>query len=371
MGQVTQATHATSSSSASPAHALDTTTAQLASLLDAELIGPGSIRVTGVAALSDAGPGDLAFIRSERFARRWKSASANAALVSRGLDIPGHDPHTRALLIVPDADHALIRVIEHHTPAPEPPTPGVHQTAIVDPDAEIDPSARIGPWCTIQAGARVGPHASIGPGVHVGERSLIGPGTVIHPRVTVMHGCIIGAGCIIHSGVTIGADGFGYVPREDGMGVVKIPHVGGVVIEDGVEIGANTCVDRGKLGDTLVGAGTKIDNLCQIAHNCRIGRACIICGGVALAGSVTLGDGVVLGGRASAADNITIGAGARLAASSGATADIPPGETWIGIPAAPYDPTWRNYAAFRKLAEMRRELRRLTKAFDRLGQGSP
>jgi UDP-3-O-[3-hydroxymyristoyl] glucosamine N-acyltransferase len=161
--------------------------------------------------------------------------------------------------------------------------------------------------------------------------------------------------------VVIGADGFGYRPAPDGRGLAHIPHVGTVEIGDFVDVGANSCIDRAKFGATTIGSGTKIDNLVQIAHNCRIGRSCILCGQVGLAGSVVLGDGVVLGGAASVADHLTLGAGVRIAARSGVMNDIPAGETWVGLPAAPAGESMRNYAAFRRLGEMAQKLKRYEK----------
>lgn len=346
---------------------LEMSAGELASMLDAELIGPPELRVTRLRALVDAGDGDLAFIRSERYARQWAGSSASAALVTRGIHVPGHDPETRALLVVPDADRALVALMERLAPEPDPPTGAVHETAVVHPDAELAPGVEIGPHCTIEPGARLDEGVRLGAGVYIGRRCVIGAGTTLMPRVTVMHECSIGRACIIHPGVTIGADGFGYVPRDDGRGMKKVPHLGAVRIEDDVEIGANSCVDRGKLDDTVIGAGTKIDNLCQIAHNCRIGRACVICGSAALAGSVTIGDGAVLAGRVSAADNVAIGPGATIGASSGVTRDVPAGQTWIGTPAGPADSHWKNFAAFRRLAEMRAEVRRLARIIERRG----
>jgi UDP-3-O-[3-hydroxymyristoyl] glucosamine N-acyltransferase len=333
---------------------------QLAAMLGGELVGPPDIIVRNLQPLEDARPGDLSFIRSQRFADRWPESQASAALVSRGVELA--DPGAgRAVIFVDDADHALITLLQSLSPAAPAPEPGIDPSACVHEDASIAPTAIIGPNCTIEAGAAIADHAHLVANVYVGRGSRIGEGTRVLPGVVVMHDCRIGRGCLINPGVMIGGDGFGFRPKPDGSGLLKIPHVGGVTIGDDVEIGAGTCIDRGKLGDTTIGDGTKIDNLCQIAHNCNIGRSCVICGQTALSGSVTVGDGAVLGGRASAVDNVRIGAGARLAAGSGTMTDIPDGESWLGAPAGPARESAENYAAFRNLAKLQRQVRKILK----------
>ncbi len=183
------------------------------------------------------------------------------------------------------------------------------------------------------------------------------PASTLHPHVSVLDRCIIGNDCVLHAGVAIGADGFGYRPSPDGRGLLKIPHIGNVVIGDHVEIGANSCVDRAKFGSTTVGNGTKIDNLVQIAHGCRVGRSCIICGQTGMAGSVIVGDGVIIGGGVGVADNVEIGSGARIAALSGVTGNVPAGQTWMGAPAAPAGEWRRTYAAMRRMGKPKGQVR--------------
>jgi len=177
--------------------------------------------------------------------------------------------------------------------------------------------------------------------------------------VAIGQRCHIGRDCLLHAGVVIGADGFGFAADDSGRGIAKVPHIGNVTIGDHVEIGANTCIDRAKFGSTSIGDGTKIDNLVQIAHNCRIGKCCLICGQSGLSGSVTLGDGVILAGNVGVADNLTLGAGARVGGRSSVNNDIPPGETWLGTPAQPIREAGMNMAVYRDLARHIRELRKL------------
>lgn len=325
------------------------TTGALAEKLGAKLVGRDDIPIDRLDTLQDATAGALTFIRTAAFARRWAQADAPAALVSADLDVPGHDPATRALIVVPDADLALITVLDMFKLAQPPLDPGTHERAFVHDSAEVAPDASIAPGAYVGKGARVGRESVIHPAAVIEHHARVGDRCVIHPGVVVGHDCVVGDRCILYAGVVIGADGFGYRPATDGTGLIKIPHIGNVVIGNDVEIGANSCVDRAKFGSTTIGDGTKIDNLVQIAHNCRVGRACIICGSSALAGSVTLGDGVILGGGAGVIDNATVGDGARIAAGAGIRNDVGPGETWMGSPARPHRETLRTQAILHRI----------------------
>lgn len=344
------------------------TTGELAAMLEARLVGDADIRIDGLDSLDRGAPGTLSFIRSERFAEDWATSRASAALVSRPAAAHIREPRPgegRAILVVPDADVAMIRALELFAVPAERPGPGIHGSAVVEAGAKVSALAHVGPNCTVCAGASVGPGSVLHAGSYVGPGASIGEGTVLHPGVRVLERCRVGARCVLHAGVTIGADGFGYRPAPGGGGLLKVPHIGDVVVEDGVEIGANSCVDRAKFGSTVVGAGTKIDNLVQIAHNCVIGRACIICGNCGIAGSVRIGDGAALGGGVGIADNIEIGAGAQVAAFSGVMNNVPPGEVWVGLPAGPAREYKRNYVAFRMLGRMMPQIRRLLRMDER------
>lgn len=335
------------------------TTGLIAQAVRGELLGPADLPIADFAGIDQAGPASMTFIRSGKYAHQWAASKAAAAIVSKGIDVPGHDPKSRALIVVPDADLAVITLLEiaekqlpHSAPAP-----GVHPSAHVDPTAEVSSSARIGAMCIVGAGCKIGDGAVLHPRVTLGMDVKVGSATVLHPGVVVHDRCEIGAQCVMHSNVVIGTDGFGYRPDPSGRGVVKIPHIGAVKIGNGVEIGANSCVDRGKFGATVIGDGTKIDNLCQIAHNCRIGRSVLICGLAGIAGSVTIGDGVLVAGHVGIGDNVTIGPGAKVGAKSGVTTNVPAGEVWSGMPAAPHRDTLRAQVAFLRLSEHLRKSR--------------
>lgn len=336
------------------------TTGRLAALVGGELSGSPDLAITGIEAIECAGPGMVTFIREPAFAAKWGESRATAALVTRGVEVPAFDGSKRAVIVVESADAAVVAVLSALAPAAARPAPGVHATAFVDAAAKVDRAATVGPLCVVGPGAEVGAGAVLVASVTIGARAKVGAGSVLHPGVVVGDRCIVGESCILQPGVKIGADGFGYIPGKDG--IVKIPHIGNVVIGRQVEIGANTCIDRAKFGSTSVGDGTKIDNLVQIGHNCRVGRHCLICGQCGLSGSVTVGDGVILAGGVGVADNLTIGAGARIGASSGVMNDIPAGESWLGSPAMPIRDAAQNYAMFRDLAKHIRELRRQLKA---------
>lgn len=357
--------------SAAPGSTTTWTTGDLARLLGAELIGPGDIALSGLDPMEAAGPSSLTFIRSAQFLAKWNSSRAGAALVTRSLsDGPGFkalDTSGRAILLVDNADRALSTLLQAVAIEPSRPE-GVSSTAIVDPSASVGPDVRIGPFVTIGAGAVIGSGTVLHAGVSIGAGVRLGERCELHARVVVMDRCVIGDRVVMHPGVVIGADGFGYIPAPDGRGVIKVPHAGIVVIEEDVEIGANACVDRAKLGATIIGAGTKVDNLVQIAHNVRIGRSSLICGACAIGGSTKIGDSVTLAGKVGVADNLSIGDRAVVSAYSAVMRDIPAGQTWGGSPAQPFTSYMRGVVALGRLPEM---LKRISRLADRPGDSGP
>jgi UDP-3-O-[3-hydroxymyristoyl] glucosamine N-acyltransferase len=333
------------------------TTQQLSEHVGGELRGPADIAVTGVNQLDGANRGDLTFIRTQAFAAAWPACGASAALVNRSVEVePGPG---RAFIVVDDADLAMAAALDLFAPPPVLPGDGVHPTAVVDPSAQLGDAVRIGPYTVIGAHAVIGDRTVLHAHVTVLDHTRIGADCTLWPGVVVRDRCTIGDRCIIHPNASIGADGFNYRPQPDGSGLRKIPQIGTVQIEDDVEIGANTCVDRGKFAATVIGTGSKIDNLCQIAHNCRIGRHAIVAGGCMIAGSATIEDGAVVGGSTNLRDHMTIGAGAMLAASSNVITDVPPGEVWGGYVAHDLREVLREMSALRKLPELVRKMRKL------------
>lgn len=343
------------------------TTGAIAEAIGAELVGPADLRIERIAAVDETNPGEgaITFIRSRRFARRWPRSGAVAAIVSAEAGLPRTPPSPaeagRALLFVENADAALTQTLRFFAPPRPNLPPGIHPSAVVDDSATIGQGVHIGPFCTVGPDSVIGDGAILISHVHVGREVEIGAITTLHPHVSILDRCIVGSACVFWPSVTIGADGFGYHPSPDGRGLTKIPHIGIVRIGDGVEIGANSCVDRAKFGETSIGDGTKIDNVCQIGHNVKIGRSVIICGCSGLAGSVVVGDGVMLGAATGVTDAVRIGAGARTGARSAVMNDVPAGETWIGYPAVP-DRDWaRAMSALRRLSHYLRTMRRRAK----------
>jgi UDP-3-O-[3-hydroxymyristoyl] glucosamine N-acyltransferase len=320
------------------------------------LAGNPTILISGVEQISEATKNQLTFIGEKKYIKLWGQSNASAAIVNDNLDIePGKD---RALVRVPDADLALALVLQMYEPEPPKCEPGIHSTAVVDSTAEIGSGASIGAGCYIGPGVVIGANTKLYPNVTVLDDTSIGSETIIWSGTVIRERCRIGNHCIIHPNVTIGADGFGYRPSPDGRGLVKIPQIGTVEIGDGVEIGAGSCVDRGKFSATSIGDGTKIDNLVQIAHNCKLGRSCVIAGQSALAGSVTLGDGVMMGGGARVKDHVTIGAGARLGGNTGVISDVAPGKTLLGVPADDLRQTLRLWAAQKQLPDLIKQMKK-------------
>lgn len=356
-----------SDQSAHPPHPLRTT-GSIAASIGAELIGPSDLVIDEVNSIDQAGERSLTFIRSSKYASQWSASRAAAALVTRGVPVEGHDPARRALLVVDNADAAMLGLLRLFTPSKPRPTPGVHPTALVDPTATIGQGVHIGPFCIVGAGSTIGDGSVLASHIYIGDNVSIGAITTLHPGVRILENCTVGSACILWPNVVIGADGFGYIPAPDGRGLLKVPHIGGVTIGDAVEIGAGSCIDRGKFGQTTVGDGTKIDNHVQVGHNVIIGRACIVCGMTGIAGSVTLGDGVVIAGHVGITDNISIGAGATITAKSAVMRNVPPGQVWFGYPARPHLEHKRALALMYKLPALNRAVRAIQQ---RLGMTEP
>jgi UDP-3-O-[3-hydroxymyristoyl] glucosamine N-acyltransferase len=334
----------------------------LAELVGASIEAPAGFDldavVEGLDTVDRAGDRSLTFVGNGRFARLLDSSRAMAAVVDAGIPL-SQEAGARAILRVESADLAMISILERFAPPEHLPATGVHPAASVDPSASVDPTARVGAFVSIGPGASVGARTALLEGVRLYEGARVGADCTLHANVVIRERCTVGDRVILASGVAIGTDGFGYRPSPDGRGIRKIPHIGTVVVEDDVEIGANTCVDRGKFGATRVGAGTKIDNVCQIGHNVEIGRCVVISGLTGVAGSTRIGDGTRIGGSCGIADHLVIGRGVSLAARSGVMSDVPDGATWGGFPAQELRHALREIALIRKLPEWHRLLKHL------------
>ncbi len=317
------------------------------------LEGDGAVEVTGVSGVEFVGSNDATFATDDKLLSQAEASPACCVIVAQ--DARGS---TKPLIRCSSPDSYVADLLDFFNPTPQP-SPGVHPSAWIDQSAVIDESATIDANVTVGADCRIGPRVHLMASVVVQDHCVIGQDTVIHPNTTIYPRSRIGSGVLIHAGVVIGADGFGFFVEGDRLR--KWPHVGNVIIEDDVEIGANTCVDRGKYGSTLIQTGAKIDNLVQVAHNCRIGRGAILAGQTGLSGSVVLEDGVICGGQAGVIDHVTVGRGARLAAKTGVIADVPPGTTMLGYPAKPHRRKLEELGVLSFLTDNRSAVRKLLK----------
>lgn len=325
------------------------TAQQINDILNGELKGDSSVEISGLEEIKNAKSTDLTFIGSRKHSKFWIESKAAIAIITKGIDIePGNN---RALIYVDNADLAIAKLLDMFTPEPPVFNEDIHPTAVVDSTAKIGKGVKIGAGCYVGKNVVLADGVILYANVTIFDDTQIGPQTIIWSGTVIRERTEIGAQCIFHNNVSIGADGFGYRPSEDGRGLVKIPHIGNVIIGNGVEIGANSCVDRAKFNATIIGDGCKIDNLVQIAHNCILGRSCIMAGSSGLAGSVTLGDGVIIGGSASIKDHTTIHSGATIGAGSGVVGDVPAGKTYLGYPASEAREKLKEWVAVRNLAK--------------------
>jgi UDP-3-O-[3-hydroxymyristoyl] glucosamine N-acyltransferase len=341
------------------------TLAELAARVGGEVQGDPALRVEGVAPLEDAGPAQLSFFSNKKYRRAFEASRAGAVVIDAGAE----PPPGRTLLRAPNAYLAFAKISRLFHP-PREALPEVSPLAAVHPSARVHPSAQVMPLASIGPGAEVGARTVIFPGAHLDEGARVGADCLVYQNVVIRERCVVGDRVILQPGCVVGSDGFGFALDMEGEGKgprhYKIPQVGVVVIEDDVELGANTCVDRATLGETRVGRGAKIDNLVQVAHNVEIGPLCILASQVGISGSTKLGMGVVAWGQVGIVGHLTIGDRATLLAQSGVAQDVEAGARVAGSPAGP-DVAWaRNSAVFNRLTEMRRELRELRAEVERL-----
>lgn len=337
------------------------TLADLAAALGCPFEGDGSLTITRVATIEQAGPGDLTFLSNMRYLRALAGTRASAVIATPGVDgapcavIRSHEPYV-----------ALARAAALLAPADIVP-PGVHALASVDATAEVDPTASVGPFAVIGAGARIGARTRVHPHVVIGERAVVGDDCVLHAHVSLRERCTLGARVVVQNGAVIGSDGYGFATTSDGIHV-KIPQMGPVVIEDDVEIGANTTIDRPAVGETRIRTGTKIDNLVQIGHGVVVGRHALFAAQVGIAGSTKVGDHVVLGGQVGVGGHLVLGDRMKAVGQSGITNSVDTDQFVSGYPAID-NHEWRKASVvFRTLPEMRKRLRALEQRLEALEQ---
>jgi UDP-3-O-[3-hydroxymyristoyl] glucosamine N-acyltransferase len=337
---------------------MNITAAEIAKQLRGEVIGDGSVQLTGFAPADSARPGDLTFAEKESYFAAAEQSQATAILVS------GQFASSRKVLIrVPNARVAVARVLPLFFPADETPQ-GIHPSAVIPASAQVNATAHVGPHCVVGPRVRLGARTVLMGGNHIGRDCQIGDDVCLFPNVVLYAKTQIGHRVAIHAGTVIGSDGYGYVFDEGRHR--KMPQIGNVIIQDDVEIGANTAIDRGALGSTIIGAGTKIDNLVHVAHNVVLGRHCLIMGQVGFAGSTRLGDYCVVASQSGIAGHLKLGNQVTIGAKSGVMRDIGDGETVLGIPAAPDKQAKRQMIAVQHLPELLRRMRELEKQVEEL-----
>jgi UDP-3-O-[3-hydroxymyristoyl] glucosamine N-acyltransferase len=327
---------------------------EIASLVQGKIIGDDSIRISSLAPIDNILPGSLVFAEGEDNIKSAESSSAAALLVSHKIT---HS--TKPLIQVPHPFKAFIKLLNHFCP-PKQITPGVHPTAVIGENVQLGTNLFIGPYVVVESGCIIGNNSVLKSHIHIGHDVTIGEQVTIHPHVTIYDNCQIGSRVTIHASTVIGSDGFGYT-FVDGQHL-KVPHLGNVIIENDVEIGANTAVDRATLGATVIGEGTKIDNLVQIAHSVKLGKHNILCGFTGIAGSSTSGDNVIFAANVGVSDHVRIDSGVVLGARTG----VPPnkhlkeGIVYLGSPARPKDVAIKHDLSVNRIPLMRKNINTLT-----------
>ena len=323
---------------------------EIAEILGGDVEGDGSILIEGLADIEQAQEGQLAFVRGQQYAKFMAQTEASALVIFR--DGPPSDKPT---IRVDHPDIAFVKAVTLFRPEPIHPPSGIHETVVVGRAVTFGQDVSIGAYAVIGDGVNIGDGVIIYPGVVIGNDCDIGSRSIVYANVTLREGTMIGRNVIIHCGTVIGSDGFGYV-QDDG-GPRKIPQIGRVVIEDDVEIGANSAVDRATLGETRIKQGTKLDNLIHIAHNVTVGKNVIMAGQVGVSGSTEIGDGVMVGGQAGFVDHIKVGSKTMIGAQSGVSKSLPADSIYLGSPARPISEEKRIIASHSKLPELMKIVR--------------
>lgn len=345
---------------------MNRTLAEIAEAIGCEVAGDGSIVISGVAGLKEAGAGDLTFLSNPKYEKLVAETAASAVVVSR--EFASRSEGGPAFLVCDSPYGAFAAAMAIFAPEAEKVPEGTDPSAIVAESARLGTGVSIGACVVVRDSAEIGDGAVIFPGVYVGREAVVGKGTVLHANVTVREGSVIGDRVVVHSGTVIGSDGFGFA--REGDGCQKVPQIGNVVIEDDVEIGANVCIDRGTLGPTRVCRGSKIDNLVQIAHNVVVGENSLVVAQVGISGSTVVGRGVVLGGQSGLVGHIEIGDGAMVGAQAGVTKSIPAGERVSGYPARRHATAKKLYALVEHLPRLVERLRDVERRLGRVEENT-
>ncbi len=333
------------------------TAEMIAGLLNGEIVGDKNAAVSTVSSIDGGKAGSLAYLTNPKYEQYIYTTEASIVLVDKTFE-PKEEVKT-TLVKVENVAECVLNLLEMYN-ASRPQKSGVSKLASIHEEATVGQSCYIGDFTVVERGAKLGDKVQLYPQCYIGDNVEIGEGTKLYPGVKIYEGCKIGRNCIIHAGAVIGADGFGFAPKADGT-FAKIPQLGNVIIEDNVEIGANTCIDRAKTDSTIVRSGVKLDNLIQVGHNVQIGSNTVMSAQVGIAGTTKIGSNCFVGGQVGFADHITVGNGCKIGSQSGLDKNVPDGEIRFGSPALPGIQYHRSFAVFRNLPEMATKLRELEK----------
>ena len=338
------------------------TAEMIAGLLGGTIVGDKGVTVSTVSSIDGGKAGSLAYLTNPKYEQYIYTTEASIVLVDSTFE-PKEEVNT-TLIKVDNVAQCVLNLLEMYN-ATRPQKRGISKLASIHEGAVIGEDCYVGDFTVVEATAKIGDKVQIYPQCYIGDNVTIGEGTKIYPGVKIYEGCVVGKNCILHAGVVIGADGFGFAPREDGT-FAKIPQLGNVIIEDNVELGANTCVDRAKTDSTIIRSGVKLDNLIQVGHNVQIGSNTVMSAQVGIAGTTKIGSNCFVGGQVGFADHITVGNGCKIGSQSGLDKSVPDGEIRFGSPALPGIQYHRSFAVFRQLPEMAQKLRELEKALKAL-----
>lgn len=341
---------------------MEFTAEMIAGLLGGTVVGDKNASVHTVSSIEDGGKGSLTYLTNTKYEKFVYTTGCSIVLVNRGF-VP-QEPVSATLIEVEDVGRSVLQLLEMYNAA-KPQKKGISPLASISDKATVGEECYIGAFAVVEAGARIGNGARIYPQCYVGDGVSVGEKTILYPGVKVYEGCHIGSRCILHSGAVIGADGFGFAPNSQG-GFDKIPQLGNVIIEDDVEIGANTCVDRAKTDSTIIRRGVKLDNLIQIGHNVQIGENTVSSAQTGIAGTSKVGHNCFLAGQVGIADHVNIGNCVRIGSKSGIDKDVPDGEVRFGYPPLPGLQYHRSFAVFRILPELKKRIEEMERTIEEL-----
>lgn len=338
------------------------TAEMIAGLLNGTIVGDKNATVSTVSSIDGGKAGSLAYLTNPKYEQYVYTTEASIVLVDNTFE-PKSEVKT-TLIKVENVGQCVLNLLEMYN-ASRPRKTGISKLASIHEGATMGENCYVGDFTVIESSAKVGDNCQIYPQCYIGDNVTIGEGTKIYPGVKIYEGCSVGKNCILHAGVVIGADGFGFAPREDGT-FAKIPQLGNVIIEDDVELGANTCIDRAKTDSTIIRRGVKLDNLIQIGHNVEIGSDTVMSAQVGIAGTSKVGSNCFVAGQVGVADHVTIGNKVQIGSKSGIDKNVPDGEIRFGYPALPGLQYHRSFAVFRQLPEMSQKMREMEKRIAKL-----